>query len=136
MRAALCLLALGVAAALAVSLRSFDQANEASAELARANLGPGPPDAARVRRVRDQFLGARRLNSDTAVDVREARALLIVRAPPARTVSLLRQATGREPDNANAWLLLAAALTQARDRAGAAQARARARELDPTVRGR
>ncbi len=132
-RAALCLLALTVAASLAVALRSFDQANAASAELARAHLGPGPPDAARVERARKDFVAARRLNADSAVDLKEARALLLVGGPPGDAVGLLRGVTRSEPDNANAWLLLSAALTKARDRRGAAVARARARELDPKV---
>ena len=132
-RAALCLVALTVAASLGVALRSFDRANAASAELARANLGPGPPDAARVKRARQDFVAARRLNADSAVDLKEARALLLVRAPPGDAVALLQGVTRREPENANAWLLLSAALTKARDRRGAAVARARARELDPKV---
>jgi len=66
--------------------------------------------------------------------VREAQTLVFGRRP-AEAVPVLRAAVADEPDDLDAWRLLARAAGRSGDEALAARARARLRELDPLGAG-
>ena len=129
-RVALAVVALAIVAWLAGNLRSLDQADDAAVALARASATGASP--AELSRAGEGFVRARRFGDDTALRIRQARVLVYGRDAP-QTLPLLEQAVRDEPENADAWVLLYAATRRA-DPDRAAQARARAVDLDPRLR--
>jgi Flp pilus assembly protein TadD len=88
----------------------------------------GPIDAADVRSL---LAADRRLNPDHRPDLFEG-VLLAREGNPRGAVAALRRAVAAEPENVEAWALLASAAARL-DPALAARARARVRELAPPV---
>jgi predicted Zn-dependent protease len=89
----------------------------------------GPADADRAQALLDDAAGR---TSDTTPLLREAQLMLFAKRP-ADAIAAARRATREEPDNAQAWLLLAQAAAQD-DPALAAAARRRLGELVPPIR--
>jgi predicted Zn-dependent protease len=87
-------------------------------------------DLPTARRASREFERARRLNPDSRPLLLEAGILFFFDPPRAR--ALVEEVIDREPRNAAAWGLLASG-TSRTDPAVSARARARARELSPTV---
>lgn len=111
---------------------ALHDADEGEAALYRAKAGGWSP--AELDRSRDQFENARRFGPDADVLFREASVLVFLGAP-GRAVPLLERAVRAEPQNADAWLFLWAAV-RGSDPARAAVARKKALELDPRARRR
>ena len=127
-RAVLALAALAVAAVLAVQAVGA----RADAELSRIVLSPSPPTAAQLDRGRTLLERSRRLNPDTRPDI--LGALLRLRADDTPgALSALRGVVRREPENLEAWGLIAR-LARGHDTALEATARSRVRALAPPVR--
>jgi hypothetical protein len=128
LRAALALAALAVAAVLVVQAVGA----RADAELSRLVLSPSQPTAARLAGGRTLLARARRLTPDTRPDV--LGGLLRLRAGDTRgALAALRGVVRREPENLEAWALIAR-LAQGQDAALEATARSRVRALAPPVR--
>lgn len=120
------LVATAVAACLwlAGTLRSLDQAQDGIAVVAEADAGPDALASAS----RD-FERARRFGDDTDLLLKQSQGLVYGRRPE-RAVPLLERAVSEEPENVDAWVLLAGA-TRAQDPRLARRARTRAIALDP-----
>ena len=113
---------------LAAGLHSARLADEAQSIASTAPERLAPSDVDRSVRL---FERARRRNPDTRVMLNQAG--LLSRAGRAReAVALAREVTSREPENADAWALLAIAASPV-DPGLAARASARARRLNPRV---
>jgi hypothetical protein len=127
-RATLALAALALAAVLAVQAL----AARADLELTRLVLNPTPLTAQQQARA-DMLVGrADRLSLDTRTDIE--RATLRARAGDFRGAGAkFESVVRREPQNLEAWALLARA-AERYDPARAAEARARTRRLAPPVR--
>ena len=97
------------------------------AELAGST--PATTSAARLAEARDAYRRAREFNADSAPEVREA-GLANFSGRRRDAMDLLREVTRREPENADAWILLAGIAGEL-DPALAARATERARELNP-----
>ena len=127
-RAVLVLLAVAAIAWLVAAL----DASRAQDDLARLVAAPDPPTAAdreRAAELREQ--------AETAVPGRRPsllEATLLVQADdPVAAVRLLEDVVGDEPENGEAWLLLAQAAVAAGNVDLAAHARERVRVLAPRV---
>jgi len=109
-----------------------ERAARAESDLETIAFGPGGAlDAASVARAEDLLRTDRRLNPDRRPDLYEA--VVLGRAGRTReAIGVLRRAVAAEPDNLEAWALLARA-ARTEDPALAARARARQRELAPPV---
>jgi tetratricopeptide (TPR) repeat protein len=109
-----------------------ERAAQAESELESIAFSPGGAlDAAAVDRAQDLLRADRRLNPDRRPDLYEA--VVLGRAGRSReAMAVLRRAVAAEPDNLEAWALLARA-AGSEDPALAARARARQRELAPPV---
>jgi hypothetical protein len=126
-RAAGVLIALLIVAALAFQLMT--QKDLAAAREAAFLAGEKPLPAGQRERVLDDLRSVSDRQPGTEALVTES--LVWLRADElGRAEAAARRATEREPDNAAAWLALAAAL-QASRAPGVARARDRALELDP-----
>ena len=109
-----------------------ERAAHAEAQLdAIAFASSGAPGPGEVARAEDLLRADRRLNPDRRPDLYEA--VVLGRAGRTRdAIAVLRRTVAAEPENLEAWALLArAALSQ--DPALAARARARQRALAPPV---
>jgi hypothetical protein len=127
-RVALALAALAVAAVLAVQAVGA----RADAELSRIVLSPSTPTAAQRARGRTLLPRAQRLNPDTRPDI--LGGLLRLRGGDARgAVAAFRGVVRREPENLEAWALIAR-IAGSQDPALVARARSRVRALAPPVR--
>jgi predicted Zn-dependent protease len=125
-RVAVGVLAVAVIAWLAVGLRNA----RLEADGARL-IGDTPARASRadLAEARDSYSRARDLSADSGPEVREA-GLANFSGRPREAVDLLEDVVRREPENFDAWLLLASAAARV-DPPLAARARARARSLNP-----
>ena len=112
-----------------------ERAAHAERELNAIAFGPGGTlDEATVARAGDLLRADRRLNPDRRPDLYEA--VVLGRAGRTReAIAVLRRAVAAEPENLEAWALLARA-AGSEDPALAARARARQRELAPPVPAR
>lgn len=126
-RIGLAVLALVVAGWLAVGLRA---AIPEARGLALAREGAVTP--ARQLEVQRRFRNARSLNPDSGPQVKEA-SFLLAKRRPREAARLLEPVLRDEPDNAEAWAILAGA-TERTDRRRNAQALAQLRRLKPPVR--
>jgi predicted Zn-dependent protease len=126
-RIGLAVLALVVAGWLAVGLRA---AIPETRGLAIARGDVSSPE--RQREVRDLLTDARSLNPDSQPRVAEA-SFLVATKKPRQAARLLEPVVRDEPDNAEAWAILAGA-TAKTDRRRNAQALAQLRRLKPPVR--
>ena len=86
----------------------------------------------RQREIRRQFADARKLNPNSRPGVAEA-SFLVATHHPREAARLLEPVVRNEPDNAEAWAILAGA-TEDTDRRRNAQALAQLRRLKPPVR--
>lgn len=123
--------ALLLVAALAVGGWLLVQERAARAESELTHLAfatKGPVDAAHVRSL---LATDRRLNPDHRSDLFEG-VLLARDGRPGAAVAALRRAVAAEPENVEAWALLASAAAR-QDPALATRARARVRALAPPV---
>jgi len=128
-RLALALVAVAAGGWLALELRS-ERLEAAAYRLVPTDLSPPPPeDLERANRLFDR---ARRHNPGTRPVLRQA-ALLVLGRRHREAARLLEEAVRREPENADAWSLLASATTPF-DPARAAAALLRVRALSPPVR--
>jgi hypothetical protein len=84
---------------------------------------------AELAKAREDYVGADRLNLSSDPDLHRA-ALANFTGNPREAIQLLREVTRREPENFDAWFLMAG-VSDKRDPALAERARARARELNP-----
>ena len=109
-----------------------ERAARAEGELEAIAFRPGGAlEAASVARAEDLVRTDRRLNPDRRPDLYEA--VVLGRAGRTReAIALLRRTVDAEPENLEAWALLARA-ARTEDPALAARARARQRELAPPV---
>jgi Flp pilus assembly protein TadD len=109
-----------------------ERAAHAEGELNAIAFGPGGAlDEPTVARADDLLRADRRLNPDRRPDLYEA----VVLGRAGRTkeaIAVLQRAVAAEPENLEAWALLARA-AQTEQPALAARARARQRELAPPV---
>jgi hypothetical protein len=109
-----------------------ERAAQAESELDAIAFGPGGalgPDS--VARAEELLRADRRLNPDRRPDLYEA--VVLGRAGRTReAIAVLRRTVAAEPENLEAWALLARA-ARAEEPALAARARARQRELAPPV---
>ena len=126
-RIGLAVLALVVAAWLAVGLRAAVPETRA---LSKARDDARTP--AGQRQVRRLFTDARSLNPDSQPRVSEA-SFLVATGKRREAVRVLEPVVRDEPDNAEAWAILAGATAKA-DRRRNAQALAQLRRLKPPVR--
>ena len=94
-----------------------------------ARQGSETPE--RQREIRRQFADARKLNPSSGPEVTEASFLVATKQPRA-AARLLEPVVRDEPDNAEAWAILAGA-TAKTDRRRNAQALAQLRRLKPPV---
>ena len=127
-RIALGLLVVAVVAWLALGLRS------ATLEADAAGLvGSSPATASpeRLAEARDAYLRAAERNPDTGPEVRAA-GIANFTGKPRDGLAILRGVVDREPENFDAWLLIASA-AEGIDPSLAARARARARALNPLL---
>jgi predicted Zn-dependent protease len=130
-RIALTVLVVAVLAWVAIGLRN------ARLEADAAGLvGSSPATASpeRLAEARDAYMRATELSADTGPEVRAA-GIANFTGKPREALAILRGVVDREPDNFDAWLLIASAADKL-DRALAARARARARSLNPLQPGR
>lgn len=125
-RIALGVLVLAVLAWLVIGLRNARLENEAADALGSS---PDTAPPARLAEARDAYRRAAELNPDTGPEVREA-GIANFRGRPREALAVLRRVVDREPENFDAWLLIASAADDV-DPALAARARERARELNP-----
>jgi len=109
-----------------------ERAARAENELEAIAFDPGGALApATVARTEDLLRADRRLNPDRRPDLYEA--VVLGRAGRTReAIAVLRRTVAAEPENLEAWALLAGA-AKTEDPALAARARARQRELAPPV---
>ena len=109
-----------------------ERAARAEGELEAIAFDPGGALApATVARTEDLLRADRRLNPDRRPDLYEA--VVLGRAGRTReAIAVLRRTVAAEPENLEAWALLARA-ARTEDPALAARARARQRELAPPV---
>jgi len=109
-----------------------ERAARAESELEAIAFDPGGAlGPAAVARAEDLLRADRRLNPDRRPDLYEA--VVLGRAGRTReAIAVLRRAVAAEPENLEAWALLARA-ARTEDPALAARARARQRELAPPV---
>ena len=130
-RIALGLLVIAVLAWVAIGLRN------ARLEADAAGLvGSSPASASqeRLAEARDAYLRAAELSPDTGPEVRAA-GIANFTGEPREALGILRGVVDREPDNFDAWLLIASAADRL-DPALAARARERVRSLNPLQPGR
>ncbi|MEA2364752.1 MAG: hypothetical protein QOI32_264 [Thermoleophilaceae bacterium] len=125
-RVALGVLALVVLAWLAVGLRNARSEAEA-VRLIGTSVRTVPLE--QLDRAGDDYRSADRLNASSDPDLHLA-ALENFTGHPRRAIRLLREVTRREPENFDAWFLMAGVAAK-RDPSLAARAEARARELNP-----
>ena len=109
-----------------------ERAARSESELEAIAFDPGGAlGPERVARAEDLLRADRRLNPDRRPDLYEA--VVLGRAGRTReAIAVLRRAVAAEPENLEAWALLARA-ARTEDPALAARARARQRELAPPV---
>ena len=109
-----------------------ERAAHAEREIDKIAFGPGGTlGADTVARAEDLLRTDRRLNPDRRPDLYEA--VVLGRAGRTReAIAVLRRTVAAEPENLEAWALLARA-ARTEDPALAARARARQRELAPPV---
>lgn len=88
----------------------------------------------RLAEARDAYLRAAELSPDTAPEVRAA-GIANFTGKPREALAILRGVVSREPENLDAWLLIASAADRI-DRPLAERARARVRSLSPLQPGR
>jgi hypothetical protein len=124
-------IALGVlVAAVLVWLALGLRAARLEAEGAKlAGRSPATVSPERLARARDAYRRAREFNADSGPELREA-GLANFSGRPRDALELLRDVVRREPDNFDAWLVMASVATGT-DPELAARARTRARELNP-----
>jgi predicted Zn-dependent protease len=96
-------------------------------------LATSNPSPAGVAAARQALVDAESNNADTRPLVLQGE-LFIFSRQPRRAIAPLQEVVRREPENFEAWRLLANAATAAGDRALAAHARGRALALSPPVR--
>ena len=123
--------AIGVLAAVALAwlvlgLRAARLESEA-ADLVGRSPADAPQD--RLERARDAYRRARSFNADAAPEVREA-GLLNFDGRRREALELLRDVVRSEPENPDAWILIAGVAAEL-DPPLAERARRRARELNP-----
>jgi tetratricopeptide (TPR) repeat protein len=94
-----------------------------------AGRSPATVSPERLAQARDAYRRARELNPDSAPELREA-GLANFSGRPQEALQLLRDVVRREPENFDAWLVMASVAAET-DPELAARARARARELNP-----
>lgn len=131
-RVALVAAAVGVCLWLAGSLTSLNQSEDAAVALAPVAANGG--DLAAITRASRGFHKAARFGDDSDLLVEQGRILIFARNAR-RAVPVLRRAVRREPENAEAWILLFTA-TRTQDPRLAQRAKARAIALDPRVKAR
>jgi hypothetical protein len=126
-RAALMIAAVCAAILLIAWQRSEDGCTDSVKAMffALRDRAPEAQLAATVARIEDDCEGSSRLVDSGAVLFREGH--------PEAAAEVLREAVEREPDSFSAWAGLASVLA-GDDPAGSAEARARARELNPLYR--
>ena len=109
-----------------------ERAAQAQSELDAIAFGPGGAlEKGTVARAEDLLRTDRRLNPDRRPDLYEA--VVLGRAGRTReAIAVLRRTIAAEPENLEAWALLARA-ARTEEPALAARARARQRELAPPV---
>jgi cytochrome c-type biogenesis protein CcmH/NrfG len=109
-----------------------ERAAHAESEIDEIAFGPGDTlGSGTVARAEELLRTDRRLNPDRRPDLYEA--VVLGRAGRTReAISVLRRTVAAEPENLEAWALLARA-ARSEDPALAARARARQRELAPPV---
>ena len=109
-----------------------ERAAHAEKEIDKIAFGPGGTlRSGTVARAEDLLRTDRRLNPDRRPDLYEA--VVLGRAGRTReAIAVLRRTVAAEPENLEAWALLARA-ARTEDPALAARARARQRELAPPV---
>jgi predicted Zn-dependent protease len=126
-RAAIVLIAIAAAAWLGAGI----QASRAQDDLARLVATTAEPDEADLARARELRSDAERYLSGRRATLLEA-TLLLRADERAQAARLLEDLVADEPENAEAWLLLAQA-SEDRDPEREAQARERVRALAPDV---
>jgi hypothetical protein len=94
-----------------------------------AGRSPATASAERLAEARDAYRRAREFNPGSGPELREA-GLANFSGRPRDALALLRDVVRREPDNFDAWLVMASVAAET-DPELAARARARARELNP-----
>ena len=90
---------------------------------------PATLSPARLAEARDAYRRAREFNADSGPELREA-GLANFGGRPREALELLRDIVRREPENFDAWLVMASVAGDS-DPELAARARGRARELNP-----
>ena len=120
------LVALVVLAWLAVGLRNARLEADGADAVGRS---PSTASPARLADARDAYSRARKLNADSTPEVREA-GLANFDGRPREAVRLLRDVVRREPENFDAWFLMASVSARI-DPSLAADAEERARALNP-----
>lgn len=90
---------------------------------------PAATPPAQLAEARDAYRRAREFNADSAPELREA-GLANFAGRRRTAMELLREVTRREPENADAWILLAG-IARGLDPALAARATERGRALNP-----
>lgn len=125
-RIAIGVVAVAVLAWLAIGLRNARLEADGADALGRA---PSLAPPARLAEARSAYSRARELNADSTPEVREA-GLANFDGRPREAVRLLRDVVRREPENFDAWFLMASVAARI-DPPLAARAEARARALNP-----
>jgi len=119
-------LAVVVLAWLAVGLRNARLEADGADAIGRS---PSTASPARLADAFDAYGRARKLNADSVPEVRQA-GLANFDGRPRDALRLLRDVVRREPENFDAWFLMASVAARV-DPSLAAQARERARALNP-----
>ncbi|HEV7846572.1 MAG TPA: hypothetical protein VGO83_09970 [Thermoleophilaceae bacterium] len=125
-RLALGVLAIVVLAWLGLGLRNA-RLEADGARLIGSSPATAPPQ--RLAEARDDYRRANKLNVDSGPDIRVA-GLANFTGHPREALAVLRGVVRREPENFDAWLLMASVAAKV-DRPLAARAHARAVELNP-----
>lgn len=128
-RVAVVLVAAVVIAWLATGLHAADLEQRAT------NVGANRPGQFSIPKAREAsrfYERSRRFNPDTRPILLEAGLLSFFRAGNDRALALAREVTRREPDNVNAWAIVAGMASRL-DPPLAVKARRRIRELSPPV---
>jgi hypothetical protein len=107
----------------------------ADLEQRATNIGANRPGNFSIPKAREAsrlYERSRRFNADTRPILLEANLLSFFRAGNDRALALARAVTRREPDNVNAWAIVAGMASRV-DPPLAVRARRRIRELSPPV---
>jgi hypothetical protein len=107
----------------------------ADLEARGTNVGANQPGKFSIPRAREAsrfYDRSRRFNPDTRPILLEANLLTFFRAGNDRALALAREVTRQEPDNVNAWAIVAGMASRL-DPPLAVRARQRIRELSPPV---